>query len=192
MAERQMLYDFVTVSLQELEVLEPRIASLRASLENQKQQVTAFATRLDEGITEISTRLKVSEYSVRQTVELLTRNPATSHYHTLEKSIYQQIHHYFYSVREEVERLLKTIYRSSSMIENLNGRLRNYFYLRRQIGADYLDLLRFFLNHHPFERSAHPEKIGKSPVELLTGDEHPHWLELLGFKLFKRPVSETA
>ena len=191
-AERLELYDFVTESLQELEIFEPRIASLRCSLENQKQQVTAFAARLDDGITEIAKRFNISEYPVRQMVELLTLNPVSSHYYTLEKVIYQQLHHYLYSVREEVEDLLKTIYRSSSMIENLNGRLRNYFFLRRQIGADYLDLLRFFLNHHPFMRSAHPEKVGKSPVELLTGDEHPHWLELLGFKLFKRPAAQVA
>jgi hypothetical protein len=34
--------------------------------------------------------------------------------------------------------------RASSVIENLNSRLRNYLFLRRDIGRDYLDLLRFF------------------------------------------------
>jgi hypothetical protein len=28
--------------------------------------------------------------------------------------------------------------RASSVIENLNSRLRNYFFLRRHLGADYL------------------------------------------------------
>ena len=37
--------------------------------------------------------------------------------------------------------------RSSSLVENLNARLRTYFTLRRHLGGSYLDLLRFSLNH---------------------------------------------
>ena len=37
--------------------------------------------------------------------------------------------------------------RASSVVENLNSRLRNYFFLRRHLGPDYLQLLQFFLNH---------------------------------------------
>ena len=78
-------------------------------------------------------------------------------------------------------------HRSSSLVENLNGRLRNYFFQRRNLGQGYLDLLRFFLNHRVFMRSEQAERIGKSPTELMTGKPHPHWLELLGFELFRQP-----
>jgi len=37
--------------------------------------------------------------------------------------------------------------RSSSMVENLNSRLRRYFCPRRHLGDAYLSLLQFFLNH---------------------------------------------
>ena len=70
--------------------------------------------------------------------------------------------------------------RSSSLVENLNSRLRTYFTLRRHLGGSYLDLLRFFLNHRRFLRSRHAERQGKSPRELMTGQSHPHWLTLLG------------
>ena len=70
--------------------------------------------------------------------------------------------------------------RSSSLVENLNSRLRSYFTLRRHLGGSYLDLLRFFLNHRRFMRSRHAERQGKSPCELMTGQAHPHWLTLLG------------
>jgi len=78
------------------------------------------------------------------------------------------------------------VVRASSLVENLNSRLRNYFFLRRQLGPDYLELLRFFLNHRRFMRSEHPERVGKSPAELLSGQEHRHWLELLGFQRFRQ------
>jgi hypothetical protein len=70
--------------------------------------------------------------------------------------------------------------RSSSLVENLNSRLRNYFALRRHLGNPYLDLLRFFMNHRRFVRSRRTERQGKSPRELMTGQDHPPWLTLLG------------
>jgi len=65
----------------------------------------------------------------------------------------------------------------ASSLENLNSRLRNFF-LRRQLGPQYLDLLQFFLNHRTFMRSECPERVGKR-VPLMTGQPHAHWLELL-------------
>ena len=85
-----------------------------------------------------------------------------------------------------VEKALKETPRASSMVENLNSRLRNYFFLRRSLGDDYLSLLQLFLNSRCFMRSLKPERVGKSPTQLLTGKAHPHWLELLGFNRFQR------
>ena len=68
--------------------------------------------------------------------------------------------------------MLGQVVRASSVVENLNSRLRNYFFLRRQLGPDYLALLQFFLNHRRFLRSEHAERVGKSPAELLTGQSH--------------------
>jgi len=50
------------------------------------------------------------------------------------------------------------------------------------LGNAYLSLLQFFLNHRVFMRSRRTERVGKSPKQLLTGQAHPHWLELLGFE----------
>ena len=41
--------------------------------------------------------------------------------------------------------------------------------------------LQFFLNHRCYLRSRVPERVGKSPVQLMTGKAHLHWLTLLGF-----------
>jgi hypothetical protein len=78
------------------------------------------------------------------------------------------------------------VVRASSVVENVNSRLRNYFFLRRHLGPGYLALLQFFLNHRRLLRSERPEREGKSPAELLTGERHGHWLELLGCTRFTR------
>ena len=50
----------------------------------------------------------------------------------------------------DVQELSDRVARASSLVENLNSRLRSYFFLRRQLGKDYLTLLQFFLNHRRY------------------------------------------
>jgi len=85
----------------------------------------------------------------------------------------------FHTLFDAVSRAMAHTPRSSSLVENLNSRLRSYFTLRRHLGGSYLDLLRFFLNHRRSLRSRHAERQGKSPRKLMTGQSHPHWLTLL-------------
>ena len=86
---------------------------------------------------------------------------------------------------EAVGDVLNQTPRASSLVENLNSRLRNYFFLQKALSESYLSLLQFFLNHRRFMRSEVAERVGKSPQELMTGQPHPHWLELLGFTRFQ-------
>ena len=85
-----------------------------------------------------------------------------------------------------MQKLSDRVVQASSVVENLNSRLRSYFFLRRQLGDDSLTLLQFFLNHRRYLRSENPSRAKKSPAELLTGEPHAHWLELLGSTRFSR------
>jgi hypothetical protein len=84
------------------------------------------------------------------------------------------------------------VVRASSLVENLNSRLRSDFFLRRQLGNDHLTLLQFFLNYRWYLRSDDPSRVGRSPAELLAGQPHAHWLELLGYTRFSRNGSPST
>jgi len=60
------------------------------------------------------------------------------------------------------------------------------YFLSSALGPDYLALLQFYLNHRRLQRSDRPQRKGKTPAELLRGQSHPHWLEMLGYTLFRR------
>ena len=99
-----------------------------------------------------------------------------------ETALRERLRGRFHPIAQAVRVLSQQVVRASSIIENLNSRLRNYFFLRRELGSGYLELLQFFLNHRRFQRSDHRERVGKSPAELLNGQAHPHWLEMLGYR----------
>lgn len=186
-ATRRELYDFVVGCLHELEALDTRrLRPVRCGLANQRERVLAFATRLDHELEALAQAFAVPGAVVREMLALAQRSTATGAYWTKAATLQRQLHERFFPLQQALKGLCQRFHRASSLVENFNSRLRNYFFLRRQIGPAYLDLLRFFLNHQPFARSEKPRRRGKSPAELLTGQPHPHWLEMLGFTRFRR------
>jgi hypothetical protein len=181
LATRQMLFDFV---VEELAHCEPedvrRIRPLRVALQNQRNGLLAFAGVLDAKLAIIAQAHAIAGPLVREAC-LLHRLPSTSSaYWQGWNQLRAKTGSKFYTLFVSVSRAMAQTPRSSSLVENLNSRLRNYFTLRRHLGGPYLDLLQFFLNHRRFMRSRVAERTGKSPRELMTGQGHAHWLTLLG------------
>ena len=184
---RQLLYDFVMDSLQSLEALDTkRLRPVRRTLVNQRDSLLAFATRLDQQLEALAQRFAVPLARLRDLLALQTLSTTTPDYWQRADELHRALRGQFHPLQQALLEQSLRLHRASSLVENFNSRLRNYFFLRRQIGPRYLDLLRFFLNHHPFKRSQQPHRVGKTPAELLTGQAHPHWLEMLGFTRFQR------
>jgi hypothetical protein len=185
LATRRELFNFVVEELALRQPLCPhRIEPVRCMLQRQRDELLAFAGVLDERLAEIAADLQVPTSAVRAIclLEGLDRNlPA---YWQRAGRLTAMLGKKFHTVQAEVLDAMDQTPRASSLIENINSRLRAYFFLRRQLGSEYLDLLRFFFNHHRFLRSGNSRRVGKSPAELLTGRPHPHWLQLLGHQRF--------
>lgn len=187
LTSRRELFDFIVAELHLREVLCPhRIGPVRRAFQRQRDNLLAFVGVLDERFDQVATRLKVSPALVHAVCELQGMDRNRPIYWQREKRLRQKLRCRFHGVQSDVRRILAETPRASSIVENLNSRLRNYFFLRRHIGNEYLDLLRFFLNHRRFLRSDRPQRVGKSPAELLNSRSHPHWLELLGFERFQQ------
>ena len=181
LATRRELFDFLVAELAAREHEDPRrIRPVRVALQNQRDDLLAFAGQLDAKLAVIACALAIPEPLVRQAL-MLHRVPTTSPaYWQGWSQLRAQLGGKFHALFAAVGRAMADTPRTSSLVENLNSRLRTYFTLRRHLGGSYLELLRFFLNHRRFLRSRHAERQGKSPRELMTGQAHPHWLTLLG------------
>jgi hypothetical protein len=184
---RRELYDFVLSELRLRQDLCPhRLQPVCTALANQRDDLLAFAAQLDRDLATVAAEYQVPVALVSEALQVQGLSPHDVRRGPREAALRQALRGRHHAVREAVAAVAALVVRASSVVENLNSRLRNYFFLRRQLGADYLALLQFFLNHRRFLRSERPERAGQSPSELLTGQRHDHWLELLGYTRFQR------
>ena len=180
--DRCALFDFIVAALRARTPLCPhRLGPVCTLLHNHRAQLLAFAWQLDQDLNDLAAAFEAPVASVRALFDLQALDQRQPLRWQSEATLRQRLRGCFYPLEQAVRSLRKQVVRASSIIENINSRLRNYFFLRRDIGAGYLELLQFFLNHRRFLRSECPERVGKSPAELLTGQTHPHWLEMLGY-----------
>jgi hypothetical protein len=181
------LYAFVVAELQARRSLCPhRIGPVVNALTNQRDDLLAFAAQLDRDMADLAHRFQLSVATVREVFNNEILDVDHPQRWTRDAVLRERLGSRFFAVSVAVAELADDTVRASSVIENLNSRLRTYFFLRRHLGPDYLALLRFFLNHRRFLRSTRPERVGKSPAELLTGQTHPLWLEMLGYTRFSQ------
>jgi hypothetical protein len=186
LAERRELFDFVLAELkQRLIPGSTTMSTTLGCLERHRDELLEFAVELEQELAAVAAQFQVEPDLLRQLLHQQTANPNQPEYWQREARLHQQAHGRLHELRAAVQALATRTVRGSSMVENLNSRLRNYFFLRRHVSANYLELLQFFLNHRRFLRSERPERRQRSPRELLTAQPHAHWLELLGYRRFQ-------
>jgi hypothetical protein len=188
LGRRQELFDFVLVELMKRRAsCEHRLGRVCSLLAAQQEGLLGFCARLDEEIADLAVYAKVSEAVVREMAAVQEMAETSPWKWRRVAALREHLGGRYHELSGLVEELRGGVVRASSAVENLNSRLRNYFFLRKEVGGGYLALLRFFLNHRRFLRSERPERVGKSPAQLLSGQAHAHWLELLGYERFSQP-----
>jgi hypothetical protein len=186
-ADRQALYDFLLAEFQARVPQAPTLLGrLVTYLKGQRDDLLTFAAQLERDFADLAAPFGLSVEQVRAFFAVQTL-PLDSPQRWHRDAPWRRLlgAHYF-PLSQALEHVQDRTVRASSLVENLNSRLRSYFFLRRHLGNDYLTLLQFFLNHRRYLRSEHRERVDKSPAELLTGRSHPHWLEMLGYTRFSR------
>ena len=163
-----------------------RLGPICRQFGNQRDDLLAFARVLDDELERLGQEFQIPAELPRPLVGTMARDQRDPRRWTEHGALQERVRGRLHEVQAAVAELAAATVRASSLVENLNSRLRSDFFLRRHLGPDYWALLQFFLNHRRLERSDRPERVGKTPAELLTGRSHPHWLEMLGYTRFSR------
>jgi len=102
-------------------------------------------------------------------------------YFEIEYALWDMLKENYGMARELFAQQLKTVKKASSLVENLNGRIRKYMDVKRVVPTGFFVLLKVYFNTRRYKRSRCRERVGKSPLELLTGESHAGFLDLLGY-----------
>ena len=184
---RAVLYDFILSEMTKLANKQPhRISDIVTSLYAQRDALLDVANTLNEKFSDLAQkynqpieRVWALCFVARYNIDSLKYNKKAADLEVLIGPDYDEM-------EDAVFYILENTHRCSSMVENFNSRLRPYLAEQKEVTQKRLDLIRFYLNHKPFARSRHERLVNKTPAQSLTGIDHSHWLEMLGFSLFKR------
>lgn len=83
------------------------------------------------------------------------------------------------NVEKVHDEIVNGIKRASSMVENVNGRLRAYMNIKRHISSNFYSLVQLHMNAKKYRRSRVESRKGHSPLELLTGKQWPEFIDLM-------------
>ena len=143
-------------------------------------ELLAFLLRLREKMQEKAAELphgKVQDFQLLYQQKY--GKPDTQVYEWMEMRLYRRFGKQLPEAREALCEMIRSARRASSMIENVNGRLRCFMDLKREIPAEFLILIKVFFNTKKPFRSRHKGWEGSSALERLTQSRCPEFLDLV-------------
>src|SRR5207244_13117390 len=109
-----------------------RLAPLATHLETQRDAVLAFARALDADLGELARAFRVPVELVREVLQVEALEPRRPARWQRQAVLRQRLRGCFYPLQQAGADLARQTVRARSVVENLNSRLRGYFFLRRQ------------------------------------------------------------
>ncbi len=129
-ARRCLLYDWIVAELRARETqCSHRVRPVRCLLENHRDELPAFAKQLDNDLLALAEDCAVPVTVVAEVRRVLSRSANRPERWQQEQTLWQRWGARYAVLRAAVAELLGQVVRASSVIENLNSRLRSYFFL---------------------------------------------------------------
>ena len=157
--------------------LSGQIEKIRKSL----PQLLCFLNRMEESFARSVRENGIPPDSLRLMYRQKALAASDPEYNQIEINLAKLLGKDYDRTRRDLEDILSRIKKASSLVENLNGRIRSYMDLKRMVPKDYFVLLKVYFNTRKYRRSRIASRVGKSPIELMTGNPFPEFLEALGY-----------
>lgn len=188
--ERATLYDFIVSEMTVVASRHPhRIDAIVASLHHQRDALLDVANAINDQFAQLAARYEISINTIWDICYTARYGIDSCNYHDKSFELEVVVGEKYEEIEDAVLAILEKTHRCSSMVENLNSRVRPYLDKRKSVSQKTLGLIQFYLNHKPFMRSKHKRLVNKTPAEAMTGKPHKPWLEMLGFPCFKRQAA---
>lgn len=179
--QRAELYDFILSEITALGIRtqDHRIQEIETSLIFQRDRLLVVSNTLNTEFTAVALKYKLPVTVMWDICYLARYGFDSCKYQQASNDLECLIGEQYDAIEDEILNILDNTHRTSSIVENFHSRLHPYLDENKTITQTALNLIRFYLNHKPFMRSAHQRLVNKTPAEALTGKPHKPWLTLL-------------
>ena len=151
------------------------LSSFRSRLPN----ILKFLCRLRDNLQEAAVFNNYDPHDLMLLYHQRTYSAYSAEYAAIEKRLFQKMGNRILDARELLSDIIHMTYRASSMIENVNGRVRCYMNMKREIPEDFLILLKLYFNTRKAVRPANRHWVHTSALDRLTGCDNPSFLDML-------------
>jgi hypothetical protein len=170
--------------LQEMGAMSETVPSLQkevAKVGRMLAPLLSFVGRLEHGLEAAAKETGLPVEGFRLMYRQISYQSGSLANNEIQCLLVRMLGYKYDEARDVFARLLDKTKKASSIVENLNGRIRVFIEVKRIIPSDFFVLLKVYFNTRRYKRSRRKERISKSPLELLTGHTQPEFLEALGY-----------
>lgn len=164
------------------EVTQELSGSLKRAISKTRRnlpEVLVYLNRVEETLKSYALEHGYPKETFVLLYKMLGYQPDSLEYRAAERRVRRKLKGAYGSCYLKVQEILDGVKRASSLVENLNGRLRPYMNLKRMVPKKFLTLLKVYFNTKKYRRSRKAERVGKSPLELLTGQKQKDFYDIV-------------
>lgn len=168
--------------LDEMEALYPEKAKYQKAISqfrNRLPDVLKFLRRFRINIHETAVSLNIDEHDLMLLYNQTAYPICSKEYAAIDKRLFKRLGKRILDAREALPNIIHMTYRASSMVENVNSRVRCYMNLKREVPENFIPLLNLYLNTRKAKRPSNKSWTGTSALDRLTGHDNPEFLDLL-------------
>ena len=151
------------------------VSSFRSRLPN----LLKFLCRLQENLRKAAVSNHFDAHDLMLLYHQRMYSVHSTEYAAIEKRLLHKMGKRIPEARELLPRIIHMTYRASSIVENVNGRIRCYMNMKREIPEDFLILLKLYFNTRKAVRPTNKHWTHTSALDRLTGCNNPSFLDML-------------
>jgi len=177
--DRMDLLKFILDEFTKLSIKSAYVEDGIKYISGHQEELLTFVGIAEQEFRKLSIQERVDIEALHLMWEQENYSFSSPQYNYIEARIGNLLTNQYDSIRKKYKEARDKLVRASSIVECMNSLIRPYLFLKRVVRDNYLALLQFYLNTRKYSRSRRPERIGKSPVELLTRQPYSSPLEIL-------------
>lgn len=179
--DRFNLLNYILEEFNKLQINSKYLDDAITALSSNKGELLLFVKKAEKLFSELAIEEGIRVDTINLFWQQRGISKSQKEYWVLDSMLKSKLENDYCRIKTKAEEILRNIVRSSSIVENINSQIRPYLLLKRVLKGKFLDLLQFYLNTRKYLNSRVKERIGKSPLELLTGRDYGNWLNILGY-----------